>query len=270
MFKYMRSAYLPAIALAISLAACGDKKETAEDALNRDLEMAAADSAAQPSLQDVAPTPEPAPAPAAKPAPRPTAPKPAPKPTTTAGNKATSSSGESAMGTISAGTSLSLTSNARVCTNTNKVGDKVTASVAQTVSGSNGVVIPAGSPVTLEITQLKRSENVNDKIVMGFVVRSVSVNGRSYNMPATVTYAQVENVKEEAKGKNAKKVVTGAAAGAILGQVLGKDAKGTIIGAAAGAAAGAAGAAATANTEGCVPQGGSFTVSLSDAVQIHR
>jgi hypothetical protein len=41
-----------------------------------------------------------------------------------------------------------------------------------------------------------------------------------------------------------------------------------VIGAAAGAAAGTAAAAATANFEGCVPDGGRITISLDSPVQV--
>lgn len=271
MFKYMRMTSLPVIALSITIAACGgDKDQAAEDALARDLELAAGDSLVEPSFQDEAPVAPPAatPAPApSRPAPAPA--RPAPKPATSSGNTSSSASRESALGTIAAGSTLNLTSNARVCTNTNKVGDRINASVSQAVSGSNGAVIPAGATVSLEITQLKRSENVNDDIVVGLAVRSVSFNGRTYNTSGNVTYAQVDNVKQEAKGKDAKKVATGAAVGAVLGQVIGKNTKGTVIGTAAGAAAGAVGAAVTANTEGCIPENGRITVTLSNGLEVH-
>jgi hypothetical protein len=195
--------------------------------------------------------------------------------TTASGNTETrnapgtaAASGGGAVGTIASGTDLSLRSNARVCTNTYTVGQTFSATVANTVTGTNGATIPSGATVTLEVTQLKRSENANDKIVMEFAVRSVAFGGRTYPVTGTVASADVERVRNQPKSKDVQKVATGAAIGAIAGQILGKNTKSTIIGAAAGAAGGAATAAATANYEGCVPDGGSIAVNLTAPLQV--
>jgi hypothetical protein len=272
-----------ALAVAFGLSACVDTKKDdtlAQDTtLNRDLQMANADTGAQPALKDVPAGTAVAPAPARTSSGgtvgrTPTRRTPAPAAPTTAatssGNTVTRTSGgsERAVGMIAAGSTLNLASNSRVCTNTNRVGQRFTATVSETVSGSNGATIPAGATANIEITQLKRSENVNDKVVMGFRVVSVSFGGRTYPVTATTTYANVNQIRNEPKNKDVQKVVGGAAVGAIIGQVLGKSTKGTVIGAAAGAAAGTAAAVATANYEGCVPSGGRITVSLDSPVQV--
>jgi hypothetical protein len=297
MTKYIRRFRAPlALCVALAAAACtvkdnkSDSTLAADSTLNRDLQLANQDTSLQPQLRDVPATPA-APAPAAStpsstPASRPstssrtTAPakttttKPAPTTTTTASgntvtrNPAGSTSGGGAVGTIASGTSLSLRSNARVCTNTYKVGQTFTASLANAVSGSNGATIPAGANVTLEVTQLKRSENVNDKIVMEFAVKSVSFGGHTYAVNGNVASADVERVRNQPQSKDVQKVATGAVIGAIAGQILGKNTKSTVVGAAAGAAAGAGAAAATANYEGCVPDGGSIVVNLSAPLQV--
>jgi len=120
----------------------------------------------------------------------------------------------------------------------------------------------------VEVTNLKRSENVNDKIVMEFAVKSVSFGGKTYPLSGTVANADIERVRNEPKGKDAQKVATGAVVGAIAGQIFGHSTKSTIIGAAAGAAAGGGVAAATSNFEGCVPEGGSIAVDLSAPLQV--
>jgi hypothetical protein len=294
MTKYIRHAGAPfALVAALSLSACtvsDSKSDTSlarDTALSRDLQMAGRDTSVQPQLKDVPATPaaEPAPAPAPtrtatrEPARSTPKPKPAPKPAgpevTASGNTVTRNTGGSAanagggsVGTIPSGTSLSLKSNARVCTNTYTVGQTFTASLANSVSGSNGATIPAGSDVTLEVTALKRSENVNDKIVMEFAVKSVSFGGKTYAVSGTVSNADVERVRNQPKSKDAQKVATGAVVGAIAGQIFGKSTKSTIIGAAAGAAAGAGVAAGTSNYEGCVPEGGAIAVDLSAPLQV--
>ena len=109
---------------------------------------------------------------------------------------------------------------------------------------------------------------MNDKIIMEFAVRSVAFGGRTYPVTGTVADANVERVRNQPKNKDAQKVATGAVVGAIAGQILGKNTKSTIIGAAAGAAAGAGAASATANYEGCVPDGGSIAVNLTAPLQV--
>ena len=161
-----------------------------------------------------------------------------------------------------------LTSNQKVCTNTHKVGDRFTATVAETVTGSNGATIPAGATAVVRVTELKRSENANDQIRMGFDVVSISYGGRSYAVNARTTDATVTRVRNSTRENDAKKVIGGAVIGAIAGQVLGKDTKGTVIGAATGAAAGTAAAAATANYEGCVNDGARISIVLTDATTV--
>jgi hypothetical protein len=177
-------------------------------------------------------------------------------------------SGGGNVGAIASGTTLTLASASKVCTNTNKVGDRFTATTSEAVTGSNGATIPAGATVVLEVTKLKRSENANDNIEMGFAVRSIQFGGATYNVDADVTTASVDRVRNSTKGNDAKKVVGGAVIGAVLGQVIGKDTKGTVIGAASGAAAGTAAAAATANYEGCVNDGGKIVITLTSPLQI--
>ncbi len=301
MSKYISRWSAPlALVVALAAAACTDAKKSdtlAQDtSLNRDLQMANQDSTAQPALTDVPATGTPSTPAASAPTPTvrtpvrsnprpivrtPTPTRTAPRPTTTtttpnrptttaSGNTVTrgSSGSERSLGSIPAGSEINLTSNSRVCTNTHRVGQRFTATVANAVEGSNGAVIPAGATASVEITELSRSENANDKINMGFRVVSVSFGGRTYPVSATTTYANVDRVRNQPKNKDVQKVVGGAAVGAILGQILGHSTKSTVIGAAAGAAAGTGAAAATANYEGCVPDGGRITITLDSSTQV--
>jgi hypothetical protein len=136
------------------------------------------------------------------------------------------------------------------------------------VSGTNGVSLPAGSTVSIEITELKRSVDSKSNIVMGFRVVSITANGRTYTPEAEVVSASIDRVRAQDRGDDAKKVATGAAVGAVVGQVLGRNTKGTLIGAAVGAAAGAAAASSTSDYEGCVNQGASIAVRLTGPLTI--
>ena len=278
-----------ALSFALFVGACAktdNNTAAADSALNKDIQLANRDTAAVPALTDV-PASSTAPAPAAA-APKPTTSRPTTsarpttrpststsnsRPTTSvtaSGNTVTRTSAGSArqVGTIPAGATLNLASNDRICTNTNKVGQRFNASVTNAITGSNGAVIPEGATATVEVTELKRSENANDNVVMGFRVVAVSFGGHTYPVSATTSYAQVDRVKNQPKSKDVQKVAGGAAIGAIAGQILGKSTKATVIGGAIGAAAGAGAAAATSNYEGCVSSGGKITATLNSSTQV--
>jgi len=266
------------LSFALLAGACSTSKDdtaAADSALNKDIQLANRDTAAQPALTDVpagsaAPTTS-----ATRTTPRATTRTPTTttrRPTTTAsGNTVTRTGSGSAarVGTIPAGATLNLASGSKICTNTSRVGERFNATVTNAVVGSNGAVIPAGATATVEVTELKRSENMNDNVVMGFRVVSVNFGGHTYPVSATTTYAQVDKVKNQPKSKDVQKVIGGAAIGAIAGQILGKSTKATVIGAAAGGAAGAGAAAATANYEGCVNSGSRLTATLSSSTQVN-
>lgn len=158
-----------------------------------------------------------------------------------------------------------MTSGGRVCTEDNRPGDKIVATVDSPVSGTNGALIPAGSKVVLEVASVTPVDQGN----IQFRVRSIYVNDSSYSIAGTVSPSTpLERVKVANSDPNAdkKKVIGGAIAGAILGQIIGHNTKGTVIGAATGAAAGAVAAKATEKYEACLPAGASLHMTLSQAV----
>jgi hypothetical protein len=263
------------IALFAGACAKSDNTAAADSALNKDIQLANGDTAAQPALTDVPAATATTPATSTKT----TTPKTTTTTRTTRPSTSTTSSGNTVTrnpsgttartGTIAAGSTLNLASSSTVCTNTNHVGDRFNATVTNAVTGSNGAVIPAGATAHIEVTELKRSENANDNVVMGFRVTSVSFGGHTYPVSATTSSAEVTKVRNQPKNKDIQKVIGGAAIGAIAGQILGKSTKATVIGAAAGGAAGAGAAAATANYEGCVNSGGRITATLNSAATVN-
>jgi hypothetical protein len=300
--KLSRIAAPVLFSVTLALGACkqGDKPEDAlaqDTSLAHDLQLANADTTAQPQLKDVPATIEPAQSPTA-PTPKvaqrktpseiltpsrnprrvATTPKSTPQPvenapvTTANGNTVTegTTGSERGVGTIATGSEISLYSGQRVCTNTYAVGDRFTASVAESVQGSNGVSIPAGATAVIELTSLKRSENANDNIEMEFAVKSIAFNGKTYPVNSTVTTAQVEKVRNGDASSDGKKVATGAIIGAIAGQIFGHRTKSTVIGAATGAAAGAVVAGVTGKYDGCVPNGGRISLKLNQAMVVQQ
>ena len=296
----LAAASLVAVTLALGACKQGDKPEdalAADTALAHDIALANADTMAQPQLKDVPVTTVPSVQPAAT-APRSTrkqtpaeiltpsrtprrvatTPRSTPQPAETApvttanGNTVTegTAGSERAAGTIASGSQISLYSGQRVCTNTYQVGDRFTASVAESVQGSNGVSIPAGATAVIELTSLKRSENMNDNITMEFVVRSIAFNGKTYPINSEVVSAQVEKVRNGDASNDVRKVATGAVIGAIAGQIFGHRTKSTVIGAATGAAAGAVVAGATGKYDGCVPNGGRISLKLNQPMVVQQ
>lgn len=283
----------PAVAACATLLAVAACKKDAKNpdvlsqdtSLSRDLALANRDTTSQPQLKDVPATPPPpveapaaktpTPKPKPRPAPKPSKPAPTPAPSTTPSgntvvkNTVPNTSTEGRVGTVAVGSYLPLMAGQRICTNTNSVGDRFTASLSNAVSGSNGVIIPAGATAVVEVTSLKRSEQAGDNMAIGLVVRSISFNGKTYPVDGQIASAQVEQVKA-ADNHDAAKVVGGAAVGAILGRILGgkNKTKGTVIGAAGGAAAGAVLAHQTAHYDACIPSGGKISLQLDQPLSI--
>ena len=281
MTKYIRRFAAPlALSSAVFLGACAgdadDQDSLAMDsALASELELAGSDTSAQPGLTDV-------PAGGTTTAPRATTPArtgtsgntasrsaSTPACTTPSGNTVTrgTSTRDETTGTLPAGTSMTLASNEKVCTNSRKVGDTFTARLTESVT-AGGVTVPAGATAVIRITALQRSDNVNDPVIMKFAVSTIRINGTNYPITAEVTSAKVDQVRSSTRTDDAKKVVGGAVLGAIAGQVLGKDTKGTVIGAATGAAAGTAVAMATGNYEGCINEGGTIAIRLTESARV--
>ena len=278
MRQYMRS-LRPTMMLAtlslVALAACGDKGAdnaslNADSTLGRDLAMAT--DSVQPKLEDVPVTPPPAPVamtPAPAPAPKTAAPRPrptAPRPSTPSVTPARTP--VAVTGVVASGTSFRFAANNKVCSNTVTAGEKFTASLEESVTATNGVVIPEGATGSFEVVEAKTAKNSNDQTSLTVKLVSVTYGGRTYPLEATVQSASAERVRSATKGTDAKKVAGGAILGAIAGQIIGKNTKGTVIGAAAGAAAGTAAASATANFDTCINAGAGISATLDAPVTV--
>lgn len=276
-----------ALTAALAMGACkkSDSAQLAQDstAYARDLQMANGDSTAQPQLTDTAPAPAaapaaaPAPSSASHPARSHTQPAPSAAPsstpastTTASGNTVTKNAGgaEGAVGTVASGTSINLTSTERVCTNTNHVGDKFTATVNDAVPATNGVTVPAGAKAVILVSQLKQSGKTGDPIQMTFNITNLTWGDKSYPIDAVIDHVDVDKVRNASTKSDVAKVGGGAVIGGIIGQIIGHSTKSTVIGAATGAAAGTAVAMGTAGYDGCVPVGGNIKIHLNSPAEI--
>jgi hypothetical protein len=242
------------------LAACGGDRgaSMAADSLSRDLQRLPVDSSAvlndQAGATPVAVTPVPAPAPKPVSKPKP-APKPAPKP------KPAPAPAPLALG---AGATMATSLDREISSKTDKPGAIVTASVASDVKDASGrVVIPAGSRVTMTITQIHESENKGDKTgKLTLTPTSVEIGGQSYALTGSADPLDRKLVDRKTNAGDVAKVGAGAAAGAIVGRVIGGSTKGAVIGGLIGGAVGTQRAIETQDRDVVVPASSRVEITL--------
>lgn len=205
----------------------------------------------KPRPREVAQAPAPTPPPAV--VQQPVAPTPAPAP-----------GPAPALAEIGAGAAAGMTSGTKVCTS-NLPGDKLTATLSSSMTGSNGAVIPAGSTVVLEVASATPGKDASSA-QLTFRVRSVVVGDKTYDVNAEASpldALQQTQVANSDPNAEKKKVIGGAIAGALIGQIIGHNTKGTLIGAAGGAAAGAAASRMGQKWDACLPAGAAMRFKLN-------
>jgi hypothetical protein len=246
----------------MALAACGKggSNQTAQaDSLNRDLQLAPADSTMalnDKPAQGSAPASTPAPTTPPKPTPTPV-PKPvAPKVTYV---------------TIPSGTVVNLTSNDSLHSRHDKAGKIITATVTEDVKDAKGNVgIPAGAIVTFVVVTLEpaKSKSAKDgQLVLS--VKDVTENGKSIPMSANVDTVQHTLQGQGVTAGGAARVGGGAVGGAVVGKIIGGK-TGAIIGGVAGAAAGTAVAVETADRDVVVVPGAKIVITLAADVVVQK
>lgn len=169
---------------------------------------------------------------------------------------------------FNAGTSFAMATKGQVCTN-NLPGDKIVATITESVTGENGAVIPAGTSVVLEVASVTPGSSP-ETAQIALRVRSIVVNDAPVSAEGDVAIMS-ELERQQRPGSSSadkKKVIGGAVAGAIIGQIMGKDTRSTVIGAAAGGAAGAAAAAASRKYDACLPAGATVRFTSSQQISL--
>ena len=244
---------------ALVLCACSGRDATTKDStLARDLALANQAQSAQPQFQDTSASQS------MTNQPRATSHIANPPRTRTVPRQTDASqAGTAPAREIASGAGFALASQQRICTTTNRPGDRFVATVTSAVVGSNGAVVPAGSSVVLDVASVSP-----DNSSMTLRVVSVEFNGMSYPVSGQVeTQSALERTKIQGDPNgDKKKVIGGAIAGAIIGQMIGHNTKGTIIGAATGAAGGAVAAKAMEKYEACLPVGGAIRLTLDSPI----
>jgi len=229
------------------LAACSGQSpdRMAADSLSRDLQRASSDSSA--SLGDYA---EAAPA-------KPVATKPKPKPV-------------AVPRVLASGTIIPTAVDQEINSRSHKAGEIVTTTVSANVTDSRGrVVIPAGSKVTMTITEIRESENKGDKTgKLTLTPTEVAIAGRTYALSASAEALDRQLRDRKTNAGDVAKVGAGAAVGAIAGRVIGGDTKGAVIGGVLGGAVGAQRAVETQDRDVVVPAGSRVELTLRGGLTI--
>jgi hypothetical protein len=243
------------------LAACGgeSRDSIAADSLSRDLQLAPVDSSAQlgdyaaaAPAKPVAPKPKPKPRPRPQPAPEPT-PEPAPAPLA-----------------LASGTIISTAVDQEINSRVNKKGEVVTTTVSSDVTDSQGrVLIPAGSKVTMTITEIRESENKGDKTgKLTLTPTEVAIGGRSYPLVASAEALDRQLQDRKTNAGDVAKVGAGAAIGALAGRIIGGNTKGAVIGGVIGGAVGTQRAVETQDRDVVVPAGSRVQLTLQGGLII--
>ena len=247
------------------LAGCGGggSDHAAADSLSRDLQRLPVDSsatfadtatpAAEPVAQPVAARPKPQP----KPKPKPAAPKPAPAPAP-------------APKVVATGTVMATAIDAEISSKVNKAGERVTTTVSSDIKDASGrVLIPAGSKVTLTISEIHESENKGDKTgKLTLTPTTVQINGESYALAGTAVALDRYLKSRATNGGDVAKVGAGTAIGAVAGRVIGGNTKGAVIGGLIGGAIGTQRAIETHDRDVIVPAGSRVELTLSQDIAL--
>ncbi len=250
---------------AVLLVACGGKKDqsqAAADSLQRDLQLAPAESTTAINDRPAAQPPATQPAsPAPAPAPKPAAPKPAP------------AAPKTHTYTLASGTAVEASANDSLHSRHNKAGEMFHATIGSDVKNAAGTtVIPAGSVVTFKVTHIEHANNKSEKDgKLTLEAQDVTIGGQTYAISGSADQTTVEHALEGqgVTAGAAARVGGGAVGGAIIGKVIGGK-TGAIIGGAAGAAGGAVAASQTADRDIVVRSGMKVTFTLTSDFSITR
>ncbi len=167
--------------------------------------------------------------------------------------------------TIPSGTSLAVTLDSSVGSDTSRIEDAVSAHLSRAVSVGGETVLPTGSRVSGVVTDATRSGKV--KGLAHVAVRFNAVVPARDDVKYRMTTATVQRTAEATKKKDAAKIGGAAAGGALIGAIAGGG-KGALIGTAIGGGAGTAVVMSTRGEEVHLVKGSVLTLKLSEPLTI--
>jgi hypothetical protein len=160
--------------------------------------------------------------------------------------------------TIPAGTTLRLTLQSAVASDSSQVEDTVRAELRQPVAVDGQQVLPVGTEVVGTVTDVQRSGRVKGLARVAYRFNSLRAAGERYDIRTSPLAHQAAATK----GQDAKKIGIGAGAGAALGAIFGGG-SGAAKGAAIGGAGGTGVVLATRGKEVHLGPGAAVTTKLT-------
>jgi hypothetical protein len=164
---------------------------------------------------------------------------------------------------VAAGTSLDITLETPVSTETAKAEDIIRGKVAKPVVVDGMTVIPTGAPVRGTVVSAERAGKVKGRANIALRFNEVVVGKTAYKIQTT----RIVREAEATKGEDAKKIGIGAGVGTAIGAIAGGK-KGAAIGAGVGAGAGTGAVLATRGEEVKIPAGTTLHTKIDAPVKI--
>ncbi len=165
--------------------------------------------------------------------------------------------------TIPDNTVLDVTLGTALASDTSRVEERVTGTLASPVVIDGTTVIPSGASLTGHVTNVDDSDKIKGRAELSFRFTSLTTGSVTYDIDTTPLYFVAEGTKKD----DAVKIGVGAAAGAVIGAITGGK-KGAAIGTAVGAGAGTGVVLATDGKEIRLAEGRKLKVSLSNPLTI--
>ena len=165
--------------------------------------------------------------------------------------------------TLDEGTPINIAVSAQITSETAKEGDTWSGDVKEPVIVGNTVVIPAGSRVEGTIGGVKAAER-GSRAYLLLSVRSVTVNGQSYDVSANSDSV----IAASPRARNVGAIAGGAAAGALIGRAIGGSGKGALVGGLIGGATATGVVAASKGYQAIVKEGSVMTFSVKSSARI--
>ena len=164
--------------------------------------------------------------------------------------------------TVPAGTKISVRIGEPVSSATSKVGDTVSATLADPVTIDGVQVLPAGSTVRGVVASVEPSGKVKGRASLGVNFTNVTAHGETYPIDAKFSM-----VAPSTKNRDTDKIVLPAAGGAIIGAIIGGG-KGAAVGAAVGGGAGTAAVLMTKGKDVALASGTELSVATTQPIDV--
>jgi hypothetical protein len=248
--------------LTVALAGCGQRAQTACDETSTDSLLSVNPSEQTtgdltPSTEYQEPAPEP-PTPAVTASRPKSTSKPKPKPERTPPPEP-----EPVGVMVPAGTSVKITFDTKVTSETAVAGDTWTGTTKEAVVIGSDAPIPAGAIVHGVVTGAQPAQR-GSRAFLVLAVRSVEFDGKTHSVHATTDSI----IAGSTRARNIGAVAGGAGAGALLGKAIGGGGKGALIGGLIGGAAATGAVAASKGYQVEMKSGSELTFTVNEAVAI--